>query len=145
MPGNRFLSVIAGLIEGVILGSIIYGIPAKFIISGPISADHLLLPQEVQNHFLLLTAKWGCSVGAVIGILGGLMTPFMVPRGHLAKSIGAFAWVIITPLAWITCWSSLHDTSSGRIMVSVCATFVSLIAILPISNFIGQTIESIRE
>lgn len=145
MRGKRFLSIIAGLIEGAIIGSIIYSIPAKFIISGPIPADNMLLPQEVQNHFLLMTLKWGCSIGAVIGFFAGLTTPFLVPRGYMAKCIGAPAWIIITPLAWITCWSSLQDTSSGRIAISVLVTFVSFIAILPISNFIGQTFDGIRE
>jgi len=143
MQGNRGLSVLAGIILGAILGFWIYSWPGYFLISGPIQG--WFIPTDVRVELLISALLFGAAPGVLIGIIGGLTSPFHYPRGHMAKSIGAFAWIPITALAWLTQWYNLAFMSGFRIAVTVVATIFSFALILPISEWLGTTIEKIRE
>jgi len=47
-------------------------------------------------------------------------------------------------VAWITQWNNIYYMSSGRIVLTLLATFMSLMFILPISDMVSF-IEKIRE
>lgn len=72
---KRLLSIIAGFIAGSALGTIFYGILGKFLISASIPADNLFLPEGVQANLLFMSLKYGTIPGAIIGIIGGMVTP----------------------------------------------------------------------
>jgi hypothetical protein len=145
MVRNRFRSAITGILLGGILGAFWYGLIAKFLIAGSFPKDQIILPPEVMNYLYLSTLKFGVLPGACFGLLGGLTTPSALPRGHMAKSIGAFLWIPLTALAWWTQRECLQYMSEGRIAITALMTFFSLLMCLPVSHAYGQLIERIRE
>lgn len=143
MEGNKALSILAGIILGFVLGMWIYPIVGYLLACGPIETT--IIPLEVRKVFLIKALKFGAAPGIFVGFIAGLVIPFHLPRGHMAKSIGAFCWIPITALAWITNCSNLYGMSAGRIVWTVVMTFISLALIIPISGALGHFIERIRE
>jgi len=144
MRYNLGHSLLAGLIIGGVLGGIFYIVPAKLMISGPIPAEHILLPEGVQSFILLQTFYWGVIPGLIIGLFGGLNTNATLPRGHFSKCIGVWCYLVCTVTAWATQWEYLEYTSGGRIAIIVAATLVMFFACLFISQAVSF-IEAIRE
>lgn len=141
--GNKGLSILAGIILGFVIGIWIYVIASIVFVSGPI-----LVPQEFEKALLARVfnaLKFGAAPGTFVGFIAGLVIPFHLPRGHMAKSIGAFCWIPITALAWITNWKNLYAMRAGRIVLAVVTTFFSLLVILPVSGALGHIIERIRK
>ena len=143
MEGNKALSALAGIILGFVLGIWIYFMVGYMLACGPIQGA--IIPPEVRKAFLIKALKFGAAPGTFVGLIAGLVIPFHLPRGHMAKSIGAFCWIPITALAWITNWSNLYAMSGGRIVWTVVMTFISVALIIPISGALGHFIERIRE
>jgi len=141
---NKALSVLAGLIIGTFLGYWIYWLPCYFLKCGSIPVDGLFVPTDIWLDCVTSDLQYGVIPGAIIGLIGGFAIPVHLSRGHLAKSIGAFAWIPITIVAWITQWNNIYYMSSGRIVLTLLATFMSLMFILPISDMVSF-IEKIRE
>lgn len=142
MEGNKGCSILAGVILGILLGFWIYFWPGYFLVCGPI--DELIIPDKIRLAFFIDALKFGVAPGALVGFIGGLTIPFYHPRGHMAKSIGAFSWIPITALAWIMQWSNLEMMSGWRIAITVGVTIFSFASVLGV----GQTldfIEKIRE
>lgn len=142
MAGSRWRSILSGIILGFVLGSWIYMISGYFLISGPI--EGYFVPDGIRLRFVVDVLKFGSLPGILIGFLGGLVLPFYLPRGYLAKSIGAFCWIPITILAWITQWSNLGMMSGWRIITTILVTLFSLLSILSVSEQLSF-IEKIRE
>jgi hypothetical protein len=145
MGKDRSLSVIAGALGGIVLGCLFYGFPAKFLISAPISADTLFLPEGMQSRFLLACLVYGAVPGVVIGALSGMVTPLFYPRGQMTKSFGAVIWLMVTALAWITQWGGFIAATGGRKAITILVTFSSFVLAVPVSGVMGDYIERIRE
>ncbi|MDP2933257.1 MAG: hypothetical protein Q8N81_03945 [bacterium] len=138
-------SVICGLILGAFLGIWCYWVIGWFLTCGPLEANTLFVDKEIYFAFWVRALRYGLPVGLVIGLLGGLGVPPTNPRGHLAKSIGSMCWLINTPLAWATNWQYLQFMSAGRIAIALLVTSASMMVIIPMSHYLGQIIEPLRE
>lgn len=128
---------------GFVLGMWIYSIVGYLLACGPIETT--IIPPEVRKAFLIKALKFGAVPGIFVGFIAGLVSPFHRPRGWMAKSIGAFCWIPITALAWITNWSNVYVMSGGKIAWTVVMTFISFALIIPISGALGHYVERIRE
>jgi hypothetical protein len=142
---KRFLSIVAGLLAGAILGALFYGFPGKFLIAAPVPASSLWLPEGMQSRFLLSCLQYGVIPGAAIGALGGAITPLFQPRGLMTKSIGLLIWPIVTVLAWITQWEGFIAATGGKKAIIILVTLFSLVLIIPVSGLLGNSIERMRE
>lgn len=143
MEGNRFRSVLAGVILGAILGWWIYFMPGLLLISGPMGGA--FIPEEVRFAFFLKGLVFGVVPGVIVGFIAGLVLPFLLPRGHMAIGISTFCWIPITLLAWITQWGNVHQMPIGKVALTVLGTVFSFVTIVPTSRFLGEYIERIRE
>jgi len=145
MEEGKGRTVIAGVIIGAVLGLFFYWVPAYFLVCGSLSTSILVVPWEIREALFKTALVFGVIPGAVIGLIGGIGSPIMAPRGFLSKSIGSFTWVIVTILAWITQWKHLSQMSTGRIVITVFITLLSFFMSLGVSEYIGGLIERIRE
>ena len=136
---------LAGAILGAILCGFEYAFVAKFLISGPIPKEQIVLPSEVMEYFYRSTFKYGVIPGAIVGLIGGWSTPPCHPRGMMAKKIGAFGWLPFTFLAWYTQREFLPFMGNGRIVITAVVTFFSLVICLPVASVVGSIVERIRE
>jgi hypothetical protein len=136
--------VLAGIIIGAVLGMFFFIVPAKFLISGPIKGNELMLPPGVQEYILGQTWRWGGISGAIIGFLCGFNNDATLPRGDFSKMIGVLCFIVSTVSAWWTQWDCLANTSFGRIIIIVLVTFAMFIIAVPVSGYFSF-IESIRE
>ena len=143
MQGSRFLSALAGIIIGGLIGWWIYAFIGYFLFCGPIEGD--MISWDLRMIFFGYSVKFGVIPGVAVGFLGGLVLPFTLPRGHMSKSIGTSSFLIIAPLAWWSQWGKLAHTSGGRIALMVFITFIVFLIIVPVSGYIGGFIESMRE
>lgn len=103
MEGNKALSILAGIILGFFLGLWVYFMLGYMLVSGPIQST--FIPSDLRMAFFINALIFGATPGAFVGFIAGLVIPFHLPRGHMAKSIGALFWIPITALALITNWS----------------------------------------
>jgi len=144
MKENKFRSALAGVVLGIIFGTIYFGWPAKCLITGTMPVDGLFLPEGVQSEIILISLKWGCIIGTVIGFLAGLSVSIRMPRGHLAKTISCTTFLICTPLAFMLYGSQLWLMSAGRIAITIFYMFCLFIIAVPFGSALGF-IEKVRE
>lgn len=145
MDRGRGRTVIAGILIGAVLGLFFYWVPAYFLVCGSLPKSVIIVPWEIRESLFKTALVFGVIPGAVIGLIGGMGSPIMAPRGFMSKSIGAFTWLIVTILAWITQWKHLSQMSAGRIVTTIFITLASFIMCLGVSGYIGGFIERIRE
>ncbi len=144
MRGNRFLDVLAGLILGVLFGTLYYAMPTKCLLTGTIPVNGLFLPKGVQSAILLLSLKWGGSIGAAIGFLGGLSCPITMPRGHMSKGISCTSFFICTIVAFVMHGGQLWYMAGWKIGATFFYVFVFFVFTIPIGQLFSF-IEKIRE
>jgi len=144
MQGNRFLDMLAGVILGVLFGTFYYIMPAKCLMTGTIPVDGLFLPEGVHSAILMLSFKWGGTIGAVIGFFGGLACPVTLPRGHMSKSISCLSFVVCTIIAFIMHGSQLGHMPGWKIAVTFFYVFVFFVLAIPFGQAFSF-IEKIRE
>lgn len=145
MKGKRWLSILVGIIEGLILGIWIFVFSAYIPAYWKYDSELLFVPEYARDILIINAFFYGALPGIIIGFIGGAVTPFLIPRGHLAKSIGATSWLIATPLAYITYWDNFILLSAGTKALAGAITFVSLMLIIPVSGLIGEFLEKLRE
>jgi hypothetical protein len=144
MHENKFLSVVAGAIIGVILGTTYYLAPAKCLITGPMTIDGIFIPQDLNSAIVLLSLKWGGTIGGIIGLFGGLAVPVTMPRGHMAKSISCTLFIVCVPIAFIMHGSQLFLMPGWKILVTFLWVFGMFLLAIPFGAALGF-IEKIRE
>ncbi len=141
--GNRGLMVIAGLIMGAVLGMWIYILEGMFLAYGPAwSVSEIApVPKEIRMAFLSDACWYGLLPGLIIGFISGLGSPFLTPRGHMAKGIGCTLILIVTPLVWWSQWHNLSYMKNGLIGWAVVVTLMIFLSIIPVSGHIGGLVE----
>jgi hypothetical protein len=144
MKENKFLSIIAGIIIGFLLGTFFYLAPTKLLFSGPINNNELFLPSGMQEVILALSAKYGGITGIIIGIIVGYSTPITLPRGHMSKTISFTCFFVCSIMAFIQHGHFLTEISPGRIAMLVIFMFFVFIFSVPIGGMISF-IERMRE
>jgi hypothetical protein len=144
MKENKFLSVVAGAIIGFLLGSSFYLFPTKMLFSGPVVGNELFLPPGMQEMLLVLSATYGGTIGAVIGMLGGLTMRATLPRGQMSKSISCVCAIICPIVAFIQHGHFLAKMSGGRIALTFLVVVIAIFLAIPMGHMIGF-IERIRE
>ncbi len=140
---KRLLSILVGVIEGLILGTWIFALSAY--IPAYWQYDPRQVSQYAYNLFLVNAFSTGGLLGFIIGFIGGATFPFLTPRGYLAKSIGALGWLIITPFAYIVYWDNFLLLSTGIKILAGFITLMSFVLIIPLSDFVGGYLERLRE
>jgi hypothetical protein len=148
MVGNRFLSILAGIISGVILGSWIYSLEGIYLAYGPFwesAGTYKPIPDALRYDFLIDCLKFGVIPGLIIGFIGGSTSPFLIPRGHMSKSMGCLLFLIITPIVWLTQWDNVHFMGTGKITMAVIITLMVFLMIIPVSGMLGEYVERLRE
>jgi len=131
MANSRSLSMVAGMIIGVILGLWVHSMEIMVV--------------KAETIAWQLAFYCGALPGLIIGFLGGAVTPFYLPRGHMSKSIGSLAYVFVTPLTWYAYWPRIWSASGLEIFGVIGLTVLVLLIILPVSDFIGHFFEGLRE
>lgn len=144
MKENKFLSILTGLILGLIFGNFYYNMPAKCLITGTMPQEGLFIPTEINNAILWEGLFYGGIPGAIIGILSALSIPITMPRGHLSKSISATAFVICSIIPFIMHGAMLLEMSGKRIFITFIWVFVALLLAIPMGRGFSF-IEKIRE
>lgn len=148
MKGNRFLSIVAGLIIGGFLGSWIYGMEACYLAYAPfweLAGTSAPVPDDLRNALLIQCFKFGIIPGLAVGFIAGGTFPFLIPRGHMSKSIGCFLALFLAPVVWITQWHNLQFMGAGNKTIAVFLTVMVFLFIIPIGGFIGEYVERLRE
>lgn len=141
---GKILDIVAGAIIGFICGVIFYVVPAKCLMTGTMPASGLFLPEGVNSAVLAASIKWGGSIGAIIGFLGGLSMPFNLPRNHMSRSISCVSFLVCTIAAFIMHGGQLAHMTSGRIAITFLWVFASFFLAVPLGAMLGF-IEKIRE
>ena len=144
MEGNRFFSLLSGLLIGAISGFLIYGCIGNFLACGPYPSNQLFVDMAVKYELYTKALRFGVIPCLIIGLFGGLFLPFTFPRGHFTKSIVAPLFLIVASLAWITYRHNLALMSAGRIALTGLVTFVILIIVLPLAEHCIGGLERIR-
>ena len=144
MRYNLGLSVLTGAILGVLLGSLYYLLPAKFLLCGPITSPELMLPDGVQAFIWQQTLRYGTIPGLAIGLFVGLNNDATFPRGHFSMSVGGLCWIVCTITAYATQGHFLSETSIGRIFITVGVTLIMFFANFAMSRMFSF-VEAIRE
>ena len=144
MKENKFLSAIAGSIIGFIVGTVFYYWPTSCLITGPIVGDEILMPRELANALLRMSATYGGSIGVLIGIFSGLSVSITMPRGHMSKTISCTSFLVCTIVSFIQYGHFLTEMSIGRIVITFGWVFALFLFSIPLGGLLGF-IEKIRE
>ncbi|MCX6720664.1 MAG: hypothetical protein NTW11_02565 [Candidatus Staskawiczbacteria bacterium] len=144
MQENKFLSVLAGAIIGFLFGMVYYYMPTSCLFAGPVVGDEILMPKELHQMLLSISAKTGGLIGVIIGILGGLSTSITMPRGHMSKSISCTCALVCPIVAFIQHGHFLSEMTAGRIAITFFYVVMLLFLAIPFGAAFSF-IERIRE